>query len=213
MLSSVSMPYRPHSEYRPPNAPPVTVSKPRPSAAWFAVGGAMMVVATIVFVIAVVGLVRSIAHTDAEFASTGTHQVTLPASTQRAVFVVRGQPTAACTAVDGSGASVDFRRPSEEFTYNDWVAVRVFDTGDGQLTFTCGPGRVGEIRIARDLGGGDIARLGFFGILFPFALGGAGFVVVVITTILWFTRRPVLPPGPPAGWSPGTPTGPPPPTY
>jgi hypothetical protein len=157
--------------------------------------------------------VRSIAHTDAEFASTGTHQVTLPAGTRRAVFVVRGHPTAACKAVDGSGATVDFRRPSEEFTYNDWIAVRVFDTGDGHLTFSCGPGRVGEIRIARTLSGGDFARLGVFGILFPFGLGGAGFVVVVVTTVLWFTRRPVVPPGPPPGWSPGAPTGPPPPTY
>ena len=24
-----------------------------------------------------------------------------------------------------------FRRPSKQFTYGDWVAVRVFDSGDG----------------------------------------------------------------------------------
>src|SRR4051794_23549434 len=49
ILLRVSLPYQPHSEYRPPSALPPTAAKPRPSAAWFAVGGVLLVAAGVVF--------------------------------------------------------------------------------------------------------------------------------------------------------------------
>jgi hypothetical protein len=203
------MPYRPHSEYRSPYPPPAA-AKDRPSAAWFAVGGVLLVVAAIVFGIGIARFVRTIAHTDAQFSGGGVHQVSVPAHTQRAVFVVGDQVAPRCVARDGSGTPVQFRRPNDRFTYQDWIAVRVFDTGDGHLIFTCA-GRGGDVRIAQVPSGGDLASLGFLGILFPLALGGVGFLILLVTTILWISRRPnAPPPGAPPGWPAGQPPARPP---
>jgi hypothetical protein len=198
------MPYRPHSEYTPPYAVPPSAAKTRPSAAWFVVGGALLLVAALVFGIAIFHFVRAIARSDAVFPGTGVHQVTLPAHTERAVFVAQEGPAARCSARDATGLPVVFRPPGERFTYNEWVAVSVFDSGDGRLTFTCASRRGGQVRIARIPSGGDVAQLGLLGILFPLALGGLGFVILLVTTILWFSRRPTTPPpGAPPGWHPG----------
>jgi hypothetical protein len=202
------MPYRAHSEHTPPYSTTGQVKK-RPSAAWFAVGAAMLVVSVIVFVVALTGFLRAIAHTDAEFTSAGVHQVTLPADSERAIFVAAGQPVVFCPLHDGSGTPLRMRSPESRFTYHDWVAVRVFDTGDGHATFSCRGAVIGEIRIARMPSTGDFAGFGLLGILFPLGLGGAGCVVLLVTTILWVSRSPVVPsvgPGPPS-WQPGQPPG------
>jgi len=214
ILLPVSLPYQPHSEYRPPYAPPMRDAKSRPSAAWFVVGGVLMVVAGVVFGIAIVHFARTITHTDAEFPAVGSHAVTLPADTERGLYVLDGRPIPRCQVTDSSGAPLNFRRPDEQFTYNEWVAVRVFDTGDGNVVFSCGRGTGGRIRIAEVPSGDDFARLGFLGVLLPLGLGGVGFLVVLVTGILWFTRRPRppvpmygAPPGPAYGAAPGYPPG------
>lgn len=216
MVLCVSMPYRPHSSYVPPYAaPPATTAKKRPSAAWFAVGGALMLVATVLFGVTVFHFVRTISHTDAEFPAVGRQVVTVPAHTERGLFVREGQAVPRCQGSDGSGSPLLFRRPAGTFTYGQWVAVRVFDTGDGTLVFSCPLSSGSRLRVAPMPSSGDFARLGLIGILLPLAMGGLGFVVVVVTAILWFTRRPaVSPPGPPPAWAPGPPgwqqPGPPP---
>jgi hypothetical protein len=211
------MPYRPHSVYTSPLAPPPTSGKKRPSAAWFAVGAAMIVVAAVLFGVAMFHFIRDISRTDAVFPAVGSHTVTVPAGTERGLFVHQGQTIPRCEVSDGSGSSLHFRRPAERFTYNQWVAVRVFDTGDGTLVFSCAPGGGGAIRIASIPSGGDFARLGFLGVLLPLGLGGLGFVVLLVTTILWISRRPGAgtpgaPPGWPAGPQPGYAPAPWPPT-
>ncbi len=213
------MPYRPHSEYPSPYASTPQVKK-RPSGAWFGVGAVLLLVAGVVFGITIFRFVRDIAHADAVFQASGVHQVTVPPGTERAVFVSQGQRVARCTAQSSQGLPVLFRRPSEQFTYGDWVAVRVFDSGDGRITFTCPTRGVGEIRIGEIPSENDFARVGFLGILLPMGLGGIGFVILLVTTILWISRRPTAPPpgpppgwqsGPPPGWQPGPPPGGPPP--
>jgi len=62
--------------------------------------------------------------------------------------VREGRPLPRCQVSDGSGSPLQFHRPSERFTYGDWIAVREFTTGDGNVTFTCPPSGLGQIRIA-----------------------------------------------------------------
>src|SRR3954452_14937581 len=193
ILLRVSLPYQPHSEYRPPSALPPTPAKPRPSAAWFAVGGVLLVAGGGVFGGAMYQFVRTLAHDDAVFPATGSHAVALPPGSERGLFVPEGRPIPLCQVSDGSGAALHFRGPRERFTYGEWVAVRVFDTGDGNLVFSCAPGAGGEIRIAQIPSGGDFARLGFLGLLLPLGLGGLGFIVLLVTTGLWIVRRPQQP--------------------
>jgi hypothetical protein len=211
-LLPVTLPYQPHSEYRPPYDGPSTPTKKRPSAAWFVVGGVLMVGAAVVFGIAIAHFVRDIRHTDAVFRATGSHAVTLPAGTDRGLYVPEGRPIPPCQVTDGSGAPLHFRQPDGRFTYGEWVAVRVFDTGDGNLVFTCGGGVGGRIRIASVPSGDDFAWLGVVGVLLPLGVGGLGFVVVLVTSVLWYSRRPRQPvlgygaaPGYPPTYPPGYP--------
>ena len=217
------MPYRPHSEYRSPFDLPQRGQKKRPSVAWFVVGGVLMAAAVAVFAIGVAGFARTVTHTDAVFRAAGTHAITLPAGTERGLFVPEGRPIPACQVTDGSGAALHFRAPEERFTYGTWIAVRIFETGDGRLVFSCPLGAGGRIRVAEVPSGEDFARFGFLGVLIPLGLGGLGFVVVLVTGILFYTRRPQpvgvgygAPGGPPYGAAPGYPPGYPPaypPTY
>jgi hypothetical protein len=202
----VSTPYAGPSPY--PTQPAATVRK-RPRAWWFALGGVLMVAAMVVFGIAIARFLHSIAHTDARFQAAGAHQVTLPAHVRRGVYGVESEPRPRCSAVDGSGAAIHFHAPDGSFTFDQWTALVIFDTGDGHLTFTCSH-RAGitDLRVAEVPSGGDLARLGLLGVVVPLVLGGAGFLIVLVTAILWFTRRRPRP-GPPYGAPPGYPYGPP----
>src|SRR3954452_15761033 len=193
ILLPVSLPYQPHSEYRSPYALPPRKGKSRPSALWFVLGAVLMVVAGVVFGVAIFHFARTITHTDAEFPAVGTHAVSLPARTDRGLFVLEGRPVPRCRVTDTSGTDLSFRRPDGRFTFDQWVAVRGFDTGDGNVTFTCPRSVGGPIRIAEVPSGDDVARLGFVGVLLPLGLGGLGFVVVLVTEILGFSRRPLQP--------------------
>ena len=138
----------------------------------------------------------------------------LPAHVERGVYGVATEPRPRCSATDGSGATIHFHPPDGTFTYNEWTALVTFDTGDGHLTFTCTHrSGVSDLRVARIPSGGDFARSGLVGLGVPLLLGGVGFLVVLVTAILWFTRRtprPVAPYLPPPGSPYGYPPGPPP---
>jgi len=197
----VSTPYRPHSAYPGTPSSQPTGPKPRPSAAWFAVGGALLLVAAIFFGVSVGRLVHRLGHADAEFSGPGVHRVTLTPQVERAVFV---QGRYRCQAVDGTGATVRFVRPDGSATYGSWHWLATFQTGDGNLTFRC-HGAHGSTRITALPSIGMIFSTLLLGILIPLLLGGLGFVVLLVTAILWITRRPTVPPPtvpPPATWPP-----------
>jgi len=186
------------------------VVKKRPRVWWFAVGGVLLVAAVVVFAISIAQFIHSVSHTDARFPGQGEHAVSLPAHVQRGLYVAEDLPPAQCTAKDASGAPVSFQSPDGTFTYDGWVAKATFDTGDGHLTFTCDGPAGTEVRVAAVPSNHDFIRLGLLGIGLPLLLGGVGFVILLVTTILWFTRRPAPRSGAPPGRSPGTPAGPPP---
>src|SRR4051812_1974535 len=196
------MPYRPHSEYPSPYQPQAVVKK-RPSWVWFLVGGLLMVAAAVIAGVTFIRLGLDISRTDAVFPASGVHAVNLPADSQRGLYIEEGHTLPRCNVSDSSGNPLQFRRPDSRFTYNQWVAVRVFDTGSGSLQFDCGQGQSGQLRIAQVLTDGDLARAGVIGFFVPLVIGGIGFVIVLVTAILFFTRRRQNgPPGPPPGWQP-----------
>jgi hypothetical protein len=202
------MPYRPHSAYPSPYPPPSAVKK-RPSWVWFVVGGLMMAAAAAIAVVTIVRIGLDISRSDAIFNASGAHTVTVPAGVERGLFIEGGNRLPRCDVSDSSGTPLDIRRPDSRFTFNEWVAVRVLDTGDGTLRFDCARGQVGQIRIAQVPSDGDLARAGVFGFFVPLLVGGIGFVMVLVTGILFYTRRPTAAYAPPPGWQPPTP-GPPP---
>jgi hypothetical protein len=163
---------------------------------WFFVGGGLMVLAFVVFVGTLILVFGMFLQADAEFAASETPvEVELPAGTERALYANTGF-SVDCTATDGTGAEVEFRPVSGEFTFNEWTALSRFDTGDGHLTFDCvetSPGsqvRIGDLPSA----GGFVAGL-VLGILVPLVLGLIGLVMLIVTSIRWATGAPRETPG------------------
>jgi hypothetical protein len=155
------------------------------------VGGIMLVLAPIIFVGALYTVLRPLTQEDAVFPADGqAHQVSSEAGAERALFSENGAPVQ-CVATDGTGAPVEFRGVVGDFTYNDWHALSRFDTGDGNLTFTCAAAAGNEqVRIARlPSTGGFIAGI-LIGVIGPLLLGLIGIVILIITGILWATGEP-----------------------
>jgi len=187
----------PYSPQPPPYAgPPPPPLRPRPRKVWFFVGGGLMVLAFVLFVGTLILVFGMFLQADAEFAASETPvEVELPAGTERALYSNTGF-SVDCTATDGTGAEVEFRPVSGEFTFNQWTALSRFDTGDGHLTFDCvetSPGsqvRIGDLPSA----GGFVAGL-VLGILAPLVLGLIGLVMLIVTSIRWATGAPRETPG------------------
>jgi hypothetical protein len=184
------MPYRPHSEYRSPLAPPPPVGKQRPSAAWFVVGGALVAVAVAFVAIGVHRYTHTLGDPDVEFSGDGAHQVALPAHVERAVFVDTHRGAIRCTATERNRAPVAFVRPLGATTYGPWTEVATFDTGDGDLRFTChGSVGAGRVRVQAVPSLELITSLSI-GSWVGLYVGVPGLVILGITGVLWVTRRP-----------------------
>jgi hypothetical protein len=155
------------------------------------VSGVLIVLAPLVFVGALYTVLRPLTQEDGVFPADGQeHSVSSEAGEERALFSEDGA-VVRCTAVDGSGTQVEFRSVLGDFNYNEWQAGARFDTGDGDLRFTCdsASGDV-DVRIARlPSTGGFVAGL-VIGIIGPIVLGLIGIVMLVITGILWATGAP-----------------------
>lgn len=181
--------------YRPPPA------KYRPSAAWFVVGIGLVLAAAAVAVGMFVWLLVGFLHTDATVSVDGQpHRVTVGTDGDRMLWTsAAGQ---SCRVVDlATGQQVPMGRVSGSFTRSDsngdFTGVQRFDPGSGRLEVTCTP-----FAGPRDVAGGDtvligpMPRIGSFvvgilvAILVPGLLGLAGFVVLMVTGILWSTRQP-----------------------
>ena len=86
---------------------------------------------------------------------------------------------------------MEFRPVTGEFTFNEWTAVSRFDTGDGDVTFTCAGLNAGaEVRIAQLPSTGGFVTGIVIGVVAPLALGGMGMLVLVVTAVLYATGAP-----------------------
>jgi hypothetical protein len=102
-----------------------------------------------------------------------------------------------CTVVDTStGAELPLAPVTGEYrrsngTMGDWVGVYRFDPRSGELEVTC-TGRSDQATVEI----GKAPQLATFvggiaaAILIPLLLGGSGFVVIIVTGILFATRAP-----------------------
>lgn len=178
---------RPYEGYpTPPASPP---RRKRPRTIWFFVGGALLVLAPVVFVGALFTVLRPLTQQDAVFSASGSPvQLELPAGQERALFTDSGV-SAGCSAVDGTGSPVELRPVTGDFTYNQWTAVSRFDTGDGEVTFTCADAGA-QLRIAQLPSTGGFVAGVVIGVVAPLVLGGTGLLVLLITTILYVTGAP-----------------------
>jgi hypothetical protein len=184
----VSSPYQPHSTYPGTPVPPLPGAKPRPSAAWFGVGVALIIVAAIFAGIGIGRLVHTVTHREAEFTGAGLHRVKLTPHATRAVFVQTDARRFRCAAVDGHGQRVRFDQPAGSATYGTWRWAATFETGDGSLTFRCTSRAGGTVRIQGLPSIGMVFSTLVLGVLLPLLLGGLGFLVLLVTTILWIAR-------------------------
>ena len=93
---------------------------------------------------------------------------------------------------------MDLRPVGGDFTYDEWEATDRFDTGDGDLTFTCsGSDLADRVRIAAIPSVGGLVGGVVGAVVLPLLLGLAGFVTLVVTGVLWATGAPPPPrPGP-----------------
>ena len=174
----------------PPHAVPSPRRK-RPRAVWFFIGGALLVLAPIIFVGALFTVLRPLTQEDAVFAARDSPvRLGLTAGKERALFTDSGV-SMDCSAVDGSGEAVEFRPVTGEFTFNEWTAVSRFETGDGDMTFTCaGLNPDSRLRIAQlPSTGGFVAGI-VIGVVAPLVLGGIGLLMLIVTTILYTTGAP-----------------------
>lgn len=187
--------------YQPPGGyqrPP----KKRPRAIWFAVGGLLMVAGIAIGVALFVTAYTSATAEDGVITANGQPAtINAPAGEKRMLFVPSGERPPSCTLVDGTGTKLLVRAIFNDSTLStggtDWNGFSQVDSsGDGRITITCNPTTTGDgsqvqVRMGapidvKDLGG---RVLGGFAALV--LLGGAGFVVLLVTTILWFSRKPV----------------------
>ena len=177
----------PHGSFPHPASAP---RRKRPSAVWFAVGAALLLLAPVVFVGALFTVLRPLTQEDAVFAAGDSPvRLDLDAGDERALFT--DGVSADCSATDGSGEAVELRPVTGEFTFNEWTAVSRFDTGDGDVTFTCaGLDGGSRLRIAQlPSTGGFVGGL-VVGILAPLVLGAIGLLVLVVTAVLYATGAP-----------------------
>jgi hypothetical protein len=181
---------------QPPYLPPL--QKKRPSVAWFVVG-ALLVVAGIAIGVTVIVLgLRKVTVTDGIFRADGSaHVVSAPRGERRMVFTPAGSSVPSCTFVDGSGRKLLVRAIFGEATVTtggtDWQAFGSIDSsGDGKVSATCGPagGAESQVRMGAPV---TVAGLGgtiLGGVAALLGLGGLGFAVLLVTTILWVSRKP-----------------------
>jgi hypothetical protein len=195
------MPYAGPPPYQ--NPVPQSVKK-RPSGWWFALGGVLLVIAAISAGVAAGMVIHFFTSADTSVPMQGVHRVHLPAHTQRMTF--SDGTTESCVAREPNGPAVTFRpfgRSSQAERHASDFAR--FDTGDGTLLFLCSGSATDTLWITAVPRAGTVVRLIVFGAAVPLVVGGIGLVVLLVTSILWITRRPHPTPyaGPPPGTWPG----------
>ncbi len=191
-------------QYSPHQRPP----KQRPRALWFAVGGVLLVLGIVIGVAVIATAVKDVTRTDGVVTGDGkVATIVAPPNERRMLFVESGHVAPNCDLADGSGTPLLKRAIFGEATVTtdgtEWKAfARIDSSGDGNVQIVCTPvtGDVARVRMGepldvRSVGGAVLAGIGSL-----LLLGGCGFVVLLVTTILWVTRKPpptTQPTGPP----------------
>ena len=176
----------PPSPYRPPPG------KPRPSGWWFVVGGGLMLVGLAIGATAFVLIFRGFMTTDASLPVDGArHRVSVPTDGDRMIWAETGAQPPECRVTDRtSGEEIALQPTNGDFDRNDQTAIARFDPGSGDLDVTC----EGDDETAVDIGPspGTAGLVGgiLVAVLAPLLLGSLGFVVVVVTGVLWSSRPP-----------------------
>ena len=185
-------PPQPYSPYA------ASAPKRRPRALWFALGAVMMLLGLVIGMVVIMTALRAATVEDGVITANGqAAAIASPANRSRMLFVQSGHTPPDCDLVDGSGEALLKRTIVETITITtggqEWRAFTQIDSsGDGAITITCRPvtNDVAQVRVGQpvdtaSLGGAVLAGAGAI-----LALGGAGFVILLITAILWITRRP-----------------------
>ncbi|ROR92154.1 hypothetical protein [Nocardioides aurantiacus] len=176
-------------------------ARPRPRRGWFAVGGVLLALAAVVFVVGLVTTVGRGTDTDVVALVPGPGQpisAGVPVGEERMLFVPAGEPAPRCRVVDGRGRELPLRPTTVATTVTTmgttWTGVSTFTSPTtAEVRVGC-EAPVEQLRIGSPLGAGFAIGL-VLTILGPLALGGVGLVVLVVTTVLWSTRPPRSPRG------------------
>jgi hypothetical protein len=197
------MPYAGSGGYQVPPPPPRP--RRRVSGWWWGLGVGLLVVAA-VLVGAGAGIAISFMRSaDASFPMQGTHRVELPAHTRR--MVIGDGTTESCIGREWHGPRIAFRALGaahpESLTASDFAT---FDTGDGHLVFRCFGSATDTVWVLPVPDRGRVVTVVLLTLALPALLGAAGFVVLLVTTLVWFSRRPQPYAGPPASGAPPPPS-------
>jgi hypothetical protein len=151
-----------------------------------------MLVGLVVGVTLFVMIFRGILETDTSVPVDGeSHTVSVPTDGDRMIWAETLGERPQCTVIDrSSGQEVRLEATNGDFERNEQIGVRTFDPGSGDLDITCTgePGteiEVGPAPSITGLVGGIVAAVGI-----PLLVGGSGFLIVVITGILFVSRPP-----------------------
>lgn len=181
--------------YAGPLVPPPRPRRRRPSGWWFALGGGLVVLAIAVGIGLFVWTLKGLLSTEATVPATGgLASVVLEddLDRDRMLWFEDGR-TQQCVIHDAdTGDPVDARPVHGEFSRTDsrgsFHGMLRFDPGSGRLAFECTGGGHVLVSEAPRLGGfvGGIVAT----ILLPLVLGGAGVLVLIVTTVLFATGAP-----------------------
>jgi hypothetical protein len=173
--------------------PDPLIPKPRPSAAWFALGGLLVVAGAVAGVVLFVRIFSAgFLSVEATIPADGlAHEVTVDTDGDRFLWEpqygradceVRDQATDAAVELDPVGGTF-IRSVNAEA----WQAVARFDPGSGSLAVTCsadeGPAQIGPALVIEDF----VVRI-VLAIVVPLLLAGLGLAVLIVTGVLWLTR-------------------------
>lgn len=189
-------PQQPYSPYA------ASAPKRRPRALWFVLGAVLMLLGLVIGLVVIMTAFRAATTEDGVITANGqAAAIASPANRSRILFVQAGHAPPDCDIVDGSGQALLKRTIVETITVTtdgqEWRAFTQIDSsGDGAITITCRPvtNDVAQVRVGQPVDPASLGGAVLAGAAAILVLDGAGFVVLLVTTILWITRKPQTPP-------------------
>ncbi len=177
--------------------PPASTQRPRPRVAWFFVGGALLLLGVAAFVVLLVLTISRASHTDGVATLPGSGEpvrMQVTAGEKRMLFAPEGQPAPSCTVADAGGTDVAVDGVSANVTVGTggrtWKGFGTFTSPTASIEISCADAPMGQqVRVGEPLGAGFVGGI-LATILVPLVVGGAGLLVLLVTTILWLTRPP-----------------------